>query len=358
MRPKNKNHFICYLMTGILMLSQMGILNSCRDNSGPTFHPPEIKTQYPVKYITGSSALVSAGVITWGISTNVSFEYGKTLSYGNSMPCPEFSGNHPSPPALFVGNTLTGLAPATTYHFRLKASNEYGTNYGDDVFFTTLNKGESGIIFSSELNYGTLSDIDGNVYKTIQIRQQTWMAENLKTTKFNDATDIEQVTSNYNWTRLATPAYCWYSNDSASYKLSNGALYNWYAVKTNKLCPSDWHVPTKEEWTALFDNLGGNDLAAGKIQETGTTHWQSQDSDVSNSSGFTALPCGYRNDGVYDGKFDELGKCASWYSSTFYPAFSTSCAVSLFISVYSGSRLAVYYANYNTQGKSVRCVKN
>ena len=360
MGSKNKKHLICYLTRGILLLSQLILLDSCscKDDSDTTLRPPEADTQYLVTYITQSSAIVSSGVITWGLYTNVSFEYGTTLSYGDSMPCPEFSGNHPSPPALLVDNTLTRLAPGSTYHFRLIASNKYGTDYGDDSFFTTLNKGQNGINFNTELNYGTLSDIDGNIYKTIQVGSQIWMAENLKTIRFNDASSITNVTSAYNWTRMTTPAYCWYSNDSASYKPSNGALYNWYAVNTNKLCPNGWHIPTKEEWTALFDNLGGKDLAAGKIQEKGTNHWQSQGSDVSNSSGFTALPCGYRNDGLTDGVFGELGRGASWYSSTFDTSFSKSFAVSLFISVYSGPRLGIDYVNYSTQGKSIRCIKD
>jgi len=89
------------------------------------------------------------------------------------------------------------------------------------------------------------------------------MAENLKTTKLNDGTSIPLVTSSATWGTLSTPAYCWYNNDEASYKVTYGALYNWYTVNTGKLCPSGWHIPNDAEWTTLTNYLGGLSLAGG-----------------------------------------------------------------------------------------------
>ena len=102
---------------------------------------------------------------------------------------------------------------------------------------------------------GTVTDIDGNTYKTVQIGTQTWMAENLRTTKYNDGEAIPYVTDNSVWVKLETPAYCYYNNDISNKKMF-GALYNWYTVNTGRLCPSGWHVPTDAEWTTLAITWG------------------------------------------------------------------------------------------------------
>lgn len=167
----------------------------------------------------------------------------------------------------------------------------------------------------------TVNDIEGNVYKNVTIGNQTWMAENLKTTKYNDGTSIPLVTDNAAWTNrdsiaLTTPAYYWYDNDS-TYKNSYGALYNGYAVKTGKLCPADWHVPTDAEWSELTTYLGGEDVAGGKLKESGTIHWVTPNYGATNESGFNALPGGYRS---MDGIFLIINDGGSWWSSTDYNA--------------------------------------
>jgi len=96
-----------------------------------------------------------------------------------------------------------------------------------------------------------VKDVDGNYYNVKKIGNQLWFKENLKTTKYNDGTNIPQVTLKANWNALSSGAYSWYNNDSVTYKSKTnyiGALYNWYAVNTNKLCPVGWHVPTDEDW--------------------------------------------------------------------------------------------------------------
>ena len=103
----------------------------------------------------------------------------------------------------------------------------------------------------------SVKDGDGNTYSTVTIGTQIWLGENLKTTKYNDKTEIPLVTDDTEWEGLTTPGYCWYNNNS-SYKNTYGALYNWYAVNTGKLCPSGWHVPSNTEWTALEDYLIAN----------------------------------------------------------------------------------------------------
>jgi hypothetical protein len=139
---------------------------------------------------------------------------------------------------------IYGLHPSTKYYVRAYAVNAVGTAYGDELSFTTL--AVSPIIFNPDLAYGSIADVDGNLYKTIQIGTQIWMAENLKTTRFNDGAPIPYVTDDIEWEKLTTPGYCWYDNDPSSFKDIYGALYNWYAVNTYKLCPIGWHVPTNE----------------------------------------------------------------------------------------------------------------
>lgn len=109
---------------------------------------------------------------------------------------------------------------------------------------------------SIPLEMGTVTDVEGNVYKTVKIGNQWWMAENLKTTRYSDGTKIPHVPDSLMWINLTTPAYCCYHNDAITYKNTYGALYNWFTINTGKLAPKGWHIPTDVEWTALINNLG------------------------------------------------------------------------------------------------------
>jgi len=140
-----------------------------------------------------------------------------------------------------------------------------------------------------------LADIDGNEYKTVVIGNQVWMAENLRTTRLNDGTEIPLVESDTAWSNLKTPGYCWYGNYEAFFNLNHyGALYNFHSVRTGKLCPVGWHVPSWDEWYILKNSLGF-DTAGGKMKETGTRDWLSPNTGATNESGFNALPGGFRN---------------------------------------------------------------
>ena len=175
-------------------------------------------------------------------------------------------------------------------------------------------------------------DADGNYYSVVKIGTQTWMVENLKTTKYKDGTTIPLVTDNTAWTALSTPAYCWYNNDATYYKNTYGALYNWYAVNTGKLAPTGWHVASDAEWTTLENYLIANGYnydgttSGNKIAKAlaATTNWTSStyyvgaignDLTKNNNSGFSALPGGYRYWGV--GSFVAVGTNGIWWSTTF-----------------------------------------
>jgi len=157
-----------------------------------------------------------------------------------------------------------------------------------------------------------IKDGDGNVYISVAIGAQTWLVENLKTTKYNNGTVIPNVTDITAWQVLGTGAYCWFNNEITN-KSTYGALYNWYAVNHGNLCPIGWHVPTDAEWSTLTTFLGGEMIAGGKLKETGTSHWLYPNIDATNSTSFTALPGSGRGS---VGTFFQLGLSGDWWSST------------------------------------------
>jgi uncharacterized protein (TIGR02145 family) len=203
----------------------------------------------------------------------------------------------------------------------------------------------------------TISDIDGNVYKTITIGNQVWMKENLKTTKYNDGKAIPLVKDDMVWKELTTPAFCWNYNDETANKNKYGALYNWYTVNTNKLCPRGWHVPTNAEWTILTTYLGGESVAGGKLKETGITHWESPNTGATNEKGFTALPGGSRN---YAGAFNYTGSNVIFFRSN--GCWWSSTGLSDFNAYYRRlyNSLSEVYSSLSVKqfGYSIRCMKD
>lgn len=197
-----------------------------------------------------------------------------------------------------------------------------------------------------------IMDIDGNTYKTVTIGNQVWMAENLKTTKYNDGTGITLVTDPIAWGNLSTSAYCWYENNRESFGEIYGALYNCYAVETGKLCPSGWRVPSQGEWTTLIDYAGGISVAGGNLKETGTVHWQSPNTDATNEFGFTGLPGGARSMHYWD-NFIGLGSIGFWWSATAYNTY----LVHAWRMFYDAGNA---FTNETTKrtGLSVRCIKD
>jgi uncharacterized protein (TIGR02145 family) len=223
-----------------------------------------------------------------------------------------------------------------------------------------------------------VKDIDGNVYNTVTIGTQTWMKENLKTTHHADGTAIPLVTGDSNWDTLkdTSKAYCWYDDDSATNANTYGALYTWPAaingfvdpyidpdldtIGVQGVCPTGWHLPSNEEWKTLIDYLGGEDIAGGKLKETGITHWQSPNEGTTNESGFTALPGGYRDAG---GAFIDIGYGGNWWSST-GTCMITGCAAlyrSLhYITSYVSNPFSMLEGKFGwtLSGFSVRCLRN
>jgi uncharacterized protein (TIGR02145 family) len=197
-------------------------------------------------------------------------------------------------------------------------------------------------------NFIPCRDFDGNLYSVVEIGTQTWMAENLKTTHYNDGIIIPLVTDNTEWYNLTTPGYCWYDNNESFYKPFYGALYNWYTVNTSKLCPIGWHVPAGTEWNTLSGYLGGFNVAGGKLKENTTLHWLPPSTGATNETGFTALPGGYRYDSC-----SGIG-IQGWYWLAGEAAPTAGSAREMTndgIDVYGAGELKIF-------GYSVRCIKD
>jgi len=157
-----------------------------------------------------------------------------------------------------------------------------------------------------------LRDMDGNVYQTVRIGTQIWMAENLRTTKYNDGTPIPEIKENKAWADTKTGAFSWYNNDSSAYDKLYGKLYNWYAIDSGKLALAGWRVPTDEDWDILIKHLGGEKEAGAKMKVIGAVHWQNPNTGANNESGFSALP-GYRAD---SGGFWGIGQKSGYWTAT------------------------------------------
>ena len=214
-------------------------------------------------------------------------------------------------------------------------------------------------IYSGGCNTGgNVTDIDGNVYKTVIIGEQEWMAENLKTTTYDNGDPLPDVTDDTEWSSLTTGACCSYNNDEANEDMY-GKLYNWYAVDDSRnVCPTGWHVPCDEDWTALTDCLGGESVAGGKMKTTGTLQkntglWQDPNTEATNLSGFSGLPGGYR---FGSGEFGFVGEMGAWRSTTMDTLRPERGAWGRFLNYNSGT---VFRGHGNlTLGFSVRCVRD
>ena len=300
----------------------------------------------------GATSAVSGGVITsdGGSAVTVS-----GICWGTTA-LPVIGALNTTTDGLLTGtfpSTMTGLTDGTTYYVRAYATNAIGTSYGNQL--TLLTK---------------VADNDGNTYNTVKIGNQVWMAQNLATTKYNDNSSIPNLTLAAAWiaengTAGHNGAYCWYNNDGTTYKPLYGAIYNWYAVNTGNLCPTGWHVPSDEEYQTLELFLGmapgTNPGQVGAWEDRGTdqgtqmkntTGWSTglPNLNGTNTSGFSALPGGYRF-GV-DGSFQSLGQVSYWWAS------DQVDATTAFYRRLDGTLTTVYRMGVlKSAGKYIRCIK-
>ena len=188
------------------------------------------------------------------------------------------------------------------------------------------------------------------IQEEILIGNQTWTLENLDIATYRNGDIIPQVQDPTNWANLSTGAWCYYNNDP-NLGSRYGKLYNWYAVNDPRgLAPNGYHIPTDAEWTTLTTHLGGESVAGGKMKEAGTSSWLSPNTNATNSSGFSGLPGGYRDN---FGKFNYVGANGIWWSSS---ESNTSYAWFRYLYYVDGD---VYRSYFNKHyGFSVRCLRD
>lgn len=314
-------------------------------------------TTYSATDRTLYGAILHGAVNANNLLTEVSFEYGTTVSYGNTVPA--IQNTVEGSENTLVNATISGLSVGTTYHFRIKAVNSLGTKYGNDESFVSL-----------------VNDVDGNIYNTVTIGNQVWMAENLKTTRYNDGTAIPLVTGDSEWADLLTPGYTWYEND-IKYANTYGALYNYYVINhfvEKNVCPSGWKVPGASDWNNLkrylesngfsYDNGAGQQAKIAKSLSSDSL-WQSSaitgtpgNEQVSNNrSGFMAYPGGIRYinpSANTKSPFLSMGYLTRWWDSS--P--STEPGKSWVAYLSNNSPFLEFNSFNRSSGSSVRCVRD
>jgi uncharacterized protein (TIGR02145 family) len=292
-------------------------------------------------YIDGGAAVTARGVV-WG-----------------TMAEPDLGNNHGmnndgTGIGTFTSN-ITDLLPATTYHVRVYATNSIGTSYTYQTMFQTQ---ASGPVYGAGV-----TDIDGNVYQSVIIGTQEWMAKNLMVTRYNNGDAIPTGLDNTQWSEATTGAYAIYPftsieglNSDAEVLAVYGALYNWFTVNTGILCPTGWHVPTDAELTQLTDFLGGESVAGGKLKSTRTApdahpRWESLNTGATDEYGFSALPGSFRDGG--NGLMNNIGIEGIWWSSTpFNGGDNWRRTIT-----YTSNSITSDYRSWQ-YGFSVRCLKN
>jgi uncharacterized protein (TIGR02145 family) len=273
-------------------------------------------------------------------------------SYSGKLMCRSTSGNS----IQFRLNCQQAQHPAPGNLIQSRAVVEMQYNAGDLLKFTGR-AGVHGTVYmdvpvSSKtitFNFIPCIDFDNNSYTIVQIGDQWWMAENLKTTKYITGDDIPEITGQTNWMALSTGAHCYFDNDPDN-ALVYGCLYNWYAaIDIRNPCPANWHTPSDAELIVLTTFLGGDAMAGGKMKETGIVHWLTPNTGATNESGMTLIGGGLRS----YGNFMAMGYGASLWSTTAYD------------DIFAWNRDIFYYNTVSNRsgtdkksGLSIRCVKD
>ena len=313
---------------------------------------------YPLKHRSGSTVIVQAATnLQYSIatingcvnpnnsSTTVSFEWGITTSYGNIITSEQspISGDT----SVNVSAGLSGLHAGTTYHFRIKATNESGTTLSDDLTFTTLS---------------SVTDFDGNTYKVKTFGSQTWMIENLKTRHYSDGTEVIYG--------------LYYPSNIISNVDKFGYLYDWSAAikqpsrydtimfdlqgqKVQGVCPTSWHLPGETEWLDLINQYGGKSVAALKLKIGNPGYWLEPLNIQEPVSGFNAIPGGNRR---LDGSYGAVKSYATYWTTTQWSTGGGTTMGRMVEMNYLGANIYIGYLIANnlpgSYGLSVRCIKD
>jgi uncharacterized protein (TIGR02145 family) len=264
-------------------------------------------------------------------------------------------------------SNITSLTASTIYYIRAYATNSFGTAYGNEISFNTI---QNFYAFGPNI-----IDIDGNTYQTVINCSGTWTKTNLNVTKYSDGTPIPQVQDPTQWANLTTGAWCYFENNTANGTIY-GKIYNWYAVMgiydapssanpalRKKLAPTGWHIPSDSEWTNLTNCLGGELVAGGNMKSTGTIQagtglWYEPNSAATNASGFTGLPGSFRNpNGLFVDSLtglNNIGYLGYWWSSS-ESSFSSAAWIR-YLRQSDGN--SIRFALTKNAGCSVRFIKD
>ena len=320
-------------LIGTLLISIAVVLPSCKEK--PTL---PVVTTGSVSAITQTTAISGGNVTDDGGSVIIArgVHYHPEIYLPNSTDGETKDGTGMG---IFTSN-ITGLESNTVYHIYAYATNCVGTTLGEEISFTTLKE--------------TVSDIDGNIYPVVTIKNHHWMAENLKTTRYRNGDIIGTTTpATLDITTEINPKYQWAYDGNENNVVVYGRLYTWYAINDSRnVCPIGWHVSSDAEWTDLVSGWPAN-LAAAYLREPGTTHWKN-DIGASNSTGFTALPGGLRS----LNQFENITDWGDWWCSTEFTSDVTQAIQRVMVSgdVYSTYVLSGVWPK--SVGLSIRCVKD
>jgi uncharacterized protein (TIGR02145 family) len=355
-------HIILRFLTASMLVSAIGCGGD--DNSTNPDKTVPVLTTAAVSAITETSAQCGGAVTSHGGEAVMA----RGVCWSTS-PTPTVAGSKTTD-GMGTGSftsSITGLTAATSYFVRAYATNIVGTGYGEIKTFQTESSGT-----------GTVTDIDGNVYKTVRIGSQWWMAENLRVTHYRNGGEIQMammggepgaggnptathspygaevpyVPDNAAWSALTTGAYCIYGDNMSNAEIY-GNLYNWYAVADSRgIAPLGWHVPIDAEWQMLVEVVGGDLVAGGALKEAGTAHWISPNTGT-DEFGFAALPGGYR---LINGEYRGLGINALFWSCTEDPEGFMPFAWYRSLSNINSNILRI--SDSRKIGMAVRCVRD
>ena len=262
---------------------------------------------------------------------------------------------------LYLGSNEYVIVPG------ISAANPSGNGNGGDggggsagtSSGTTAHTCGAGNVVNANLTYNSVIDQEGNIYKTIVIGNQEWMAENLNTSVYRNGDAITTGLTSSQWAATNTSAWNYFTAN-ASYECPYGKLYNFYAcIDARQLCPTGWHIPTDAEWTIMINNFGGEafvNSSGGALKSTGTNqlgtgYWNGPNTGATNVSGFSGLPGGYI---MSDGFSGNQTLNAYFWSST---ESSASTAYSRIL--YHDPGAVARAANLSKRsGMSVRCLKD
>lgn len=205
-------------------------------------------------------------------------------------------------------------------------------------------------VFEPSVSYGVLIDIDGNHYRTIDYGGHEWMAENLRASHYSNGDPISFITNTAEWAGTSSGAWCWYDNDSVFADCPMGKLYNWFAANDDRnICPSGWHVPDNSEWNYLIEISGGVSQAGYYLKTTGNSWWNAPNT-ADNSSGFSALPGGFR---YLNGLFLYSGYNGAWWTSD-----DAGNGLAQYQLMYNNDSVVYGSSTQYNNGMSVRCKRD